>query len=268
MSLFHILSNSIIWGSGLLTLALFNNLCLAPLAIKPSRNPDSSVTNMITKVCPRFLGDLTLANRTISYLHCNLIFFSGLYLKWSPDQGLVNHLIMCSGSYFLMDLFYVFTLEYDYTFILHHTACILLCSSCLIFNIGKDLLVGGLFLAETTGLLWIPWEASSKFGWNRLRSELSVPFMIIYTIIRGFYFPYYLIKCIPKILVLGVSPLVRVGLIISVILLAMGGIIWTPKIIKKCIKYRLNCEDNYHVVNILDVDNRDKFNGHTLPVEN
>ena len=104
MSLYHILSNSIIWASGLLTIALVNNLCLAPLTIKPQRNQVCSVTTTIAKYSPRFLADLTLANRAISYLHCNLIFFGCLYLKWSPNQELVNHLIMCSGSYFLMDL--------------------------------------------------------------------------------------------------------------------------------------------------------------------
>ena len=248
MSLYHILSNSIIWASGLLTIALVNNAWFAHQTIKPHRSQVNTLTTNIAKHSPRFLADLVLANRTISYLHCNLIFFGCLYLKWlPPNQELVNHLIMCSGSYFLMDLVYVFALEYDYTFILHHSACILLCSSGLVFNIGKDLLIGGLFLAETTGLLWIPWEASSKFGWTRLRSELSVPFMILYTGIRGLYLPYYLMKSIPKIIVLGLSPLVTLGLMISVILLALGGVIWTPKVIRKCIKYRLNCEDNYHV---------------------
>ncbi len=235
-------TNSILWGCSLVSLAIFNYIWFPKQDIRSHKNGDSQLAESLQRWSPRLLADVVLANRMVSYLHCLLVFSGSLYLKYYQNPALVDHIIMCSASYFLMDIFYILSLEYDTSFLLHHFSCLVLWSTSLVFNTGKDLAIGGLFLAEATGLLWIPWEASSKLKWYRLRSELSVPFMLLYTVIRGGYFPYYLISCIPKIIQLGLAPPVNICLITAVVLIAVGGLVWTPKVIKKCIKYRLNAE--------------------------
>ncbi len=195
----------------------------------------------------KFLGpsrrhfSLILANRAVAYLHCQLMFCGGflLFLAPSPSQSpspvLIEGLLLMSMGYFLTDSFYIVALEYNWTFLAHHLVCLICWFIALYFNQMRLEAFTALWYAELSGLLWIPWETASKFGWVSLRKRLALPFMILFSVVRGLCLPYYLVRLLPMIWSLPISLWIRLLVMGIDLLIAYNGLGWTPKIIRKCL---------------------------------
>ncbi len=236
--LIEVISASFFWVVLYGTVAYLSHRYLPGQLIRPKlRSHESTpLTALLVQKQEPLLSDLVVANRTMAYFHCHLIFWGGLYLSWaSPNSHLVDELLLASLSYFLTDAFYIVALEYNFTFLLHHLVCLSCWILALQFNTMKTEALEALWLAELTGLLWIPWETANKFGWNRLRKRLALPFMVLFTCVRGVYFPYYLLSLLPTIYYLSDGLMVRLVASTAVLLISAGGLMWTPKVIRKCL---------------------------------
>lgn len=198
---------------------------------------NTSLISYLNKYDKRVVSDIVLANRVTAYFHCYFVSASCFYLQFNYYPELVDHILHWSASYFLCDLLYVINVEMDFKFILHHLSCIILWLTCLAFNTGKEMAIGGLLVAEMTSLLWIPWETAGMFRWDSLRQTLSYPTMIAYSLLRGCYFPYYLLGCLVKITNLTLPIYSKLPLMVAAVLVGTGSVLWAPRIIKKCLKY-------------------------------
>ncbi len=240
LSLSHLLpifSRATVCLTFLITTAAFSYYRLPYQPLRYSLRPKTALVSRLNNYKQRLVSDFVLANRVTAYLHCYFVSASCFYLQFNHSPQLVDHLLRWSASYFLCDIVYVLNFEWDSKFMLHHLACIVLWTACLTYDIGKDMAIGGLLVAEMTSLLWIPWETAGMFTWDTLRYYLSYPTMIAYCLLRGCYFPYYLIGCLHQILALDIPFYGKLPLMAAVVLVGTGSLLWTPRIIKKCLKY-------------------------------
>lgn len=221
----------------LITTAAFSYFKLPNQPLRYSLRPQTEVITYLNKYDKRLDSDFVLANRITAYLHCLFVSSTSLYLQFHDNPLLVNQVLIWSASYFLCDLFYIIAFERDFKFMLHHVACITLWSIALTYNIGKEMAIGGLLIAETTSLVWIPWETAGMFTWDEMRKYLSLPTMVAYCLLRGCGFPLYLLSCLVKIYAIGLPFLTNISLMAAVILVGTGSLLWTPRVIEKCLKY-------------------------------
>lgn len=119
----------------------------------------------------------------------------------SPNTDLQNSVLDFSIAYFLMDLLhYLIFFPADFLFIGHHLATLFVFVTCRYVVLhGAYAILVLLILAEITSFCQNAWtlararRADVDFA-GRVYDLLSLPFYVLYSIVRGFFGPYFLYK--------------------------------------------------------------------------
>jgi hypothetical protein len=119
----------------------------------------------------------------------------------APNSRLQDHVLDYSVAYFTMDLLhYLAFLPGDVLFIAHHIATLFVFLTCrYLVHHGAYALLILLFLAEVTSLLQNVWTLAGIWRAEvpaaaRVYNALSVPFYVLYTIVRGVAGPVFFLK--------------------------------------------------------------------------
>jgi hypothetical protein len=184
---------------------------------------------LVLKLPPSHSSRLKIAGAGCSFLHCCTTLVASSAYMMSPHPLWGSYIAIFSCCYFMYDTCHQLYHQPQTIYLVHHITCILVWLMILTYHQGYTIACEFLWVAELSNTIRIPWELSSRLGWDDWYQKLDGPNRSIYLLSRCVLLPLHLVWRTPCFLSLALPSGLPLLLWSVCFLFIAVGVHWRPK---------------------------------------